>query len=57
MDPVTTNVVDMVVPDVGATLSVPLMVIAVSIMISYVLLTKNKLKPEVKEPKLKLKRT
>jgi len=37
VDLVTTNVVDMVVPDVGATLSVPLMVIAVLITISYVL--------------------
>lgn len=37
MDLVTTNVVVTVVPDVGATLSVPLMVIAVSTTISYVL--------------------
>lgn len=37
MDPVTTNVVVMVVPDVGATLSVPPMVIAVLTTISYVL--------------------
>jgi hypothetical protein len=36
VDLVTTNVVVMVVPDVGATLSVPLTVIAVSTMISYV---------------------
>ena len=57
MDLVTTNVVVTVVPDVGATLSVPPMVIAVSTTISYVLLTKNKLKPEVKDPKFLLKRT